>query len=302
MKLEKTIIACDSFKGCLTSMEVGESCREAITDTLPGCAATVLPIADGGEGTVAALTPALGLQEVRCHVFDPVGSEITASYGMTPDCQLAVIETAAAAGLTLLSAEDRDPSHADTFGVGQLMLDAARRGASEIWIGLGGSATCDGGVGMLEAIGVKFYDNSGTLIRNLCGARLGSVDKIDASGIYPALKRCRIRCICDVDNPFTGASGAARVFAPQKGASPEMTEALELAMIHFEKVILSTLAKGNHMEISRVSLQSNGERCGECLIDLPGAGAAGGLGGALAAFLNAELTPGLTLSLTIWIF
>ncbi|MBQ8509156.1 MAG: glycerate kinase [Clostridia bacterium] len=264
------LIAIDSFKGSMTSLEAGEAAAEGIRRVIPDAHITVAPLADGGEGTVEALTAGLGgsLRTVRAD--DPLGRPVDAAYGILPG-NVAVIEMAAASGLPLLKAEERNPSIANTRGVGQLIAHAMGEGCRDFIIGIGGSATNDGGVGMLEALGFGFFDIDGHPIAP-CAAGLASLASIDRTSALPALKECRFRVACDVKNPLCGESGCSAVFGPQKGATPEMVTQMDGWLEHY-----ASIAGGDP--------------------NLPGNGAAGGLGYALRTFLGAELESGVSLIL-----
>lgn len=245
----KIIVASDSYKGCLSSREVAEavsSVRGLLSDDNHAPEMVCLPVADGGEGTVEALVDCLGGSMVSKIVSDPLGRPIEAGYGISGD--LAVIECASCCGLSLLSAEERNPLLTTTRGLGEMIIDAADRGCRRFLIGLGGSATNDGGMGM---IGVE--------------------------GFLEKTRGCKFTVACDVDTPYIGAEGASRVFGPQKGASPEAVELLENQLCKYAERIL--------------------EETGVDVRDMPGAGAAGGLGGAFAAYLGAELKGGVDMVL-----
>ncbi len=265
----KVTVAIDSLKGSLSSPEAGEAARRGILAACPSAEATVFPLADGGEGTVRALT-APGGRLVTATVTGPLGDPVAAEYGILGD-GTAVIEMAAASGLTLVPPERRDPKHTTTFGVGELIADAIRRGCRRFLVGIGGSATSDGGAGMLEALGFSLLRADGTPIeRGALG--LLSLDRIVADGVLPALAECDFRIACDVDNPLCGERGAAAVFAPQKGARPADIPLLDSA--------LARLA----------------ERSGSAsLAEAAGAGAAGGLGFAFLTFLGGHLSSGVRL-------
>jgi len=231
----------------------------------------LVPLADGGEGTVDALVAATDGQTFETEASDPLGRPVTARYGILGDGRTAVIEMAAASGLPLLAAFERDPMKAQTFGTGELILEAARRGASSVIVGIGGSATVDGGTGMARALGVRFLDEDG---RELSGGGeiLRRIDDVDVSGLADEVRGLEVRVACDVKNPLTGPEGAARVFAPQKGASPREVERLEAGLENLARVLR--------------------EKLGRDVAALPGAGAAGGLGAGLAAFLGGRLEEG----------
>ncbi len=270
--MKKIIIASDSFKGSVTSLEVADACEQGIRNVLPHCAVVKLPIADGGEGTMEALVTATGGRYISCRVSDPLMRPIRAKYGILGDGHTAVIEMAAASGLPLLEPGLRNPMRTTTYGTGQLIRDALQRGCREFIIGIGGSATNDAGTGMLQALGVRFATAKGTTTLQ-GGEALQQITSIDRNKMMPELAHCKFTIACDVDNPFSGPRGAAFVFAPQKGATPEMVQQLDEGMKHFALLLKQT---------------------GGIDIDpIPGAGAAGGLGGASLAFLPAVLRRGI---------
>lgn len=269
-------LAFDSFKGSLRSDEVADAFEEGIRTVLPLVNIRKVYIADGGEGTAEALVKNLNGKFVHSRVCDPLGRTITASYGIIEKERTAIIEMATASGLTLLSPEERNPLKTHTYGTGQLVIDAMEKGCRNFLVGIGGSATNDGGTGMLRALGFRFLDTSG---HELCGGGeiLEKIDRIDDSGIIPELRECRFTLACDVSNPFFGPNGAAHVFAPQKGADPEMVERLDNGLRNFARAI---------MQYNRTDLDK-----------LPGSGAAGGMGGGCAALLSARLERGIDMVL-----
>ncbi len=270
--MRQITIAVDSFKGSLSSYDVACAAEQGILGVLPHCKVKKISIADGGEGTAQALISTLRgeWREVRAH--DPLMRPITARYGVVDEGRTAIIEMASASGLTLLRAEERNPLLTTTYGTGEMIADAVRRGARHLLIGIGGSATNDAGMGMLEALGYRFYDCKGHVVAG-CGARLERVAQIDASGAMPELKECRLEVACDVKNPLYGPQGAAHIFAPQKGASPSVVERLDQGLKNFASVVNPTAAEAE------------------------GAGAAGGLGYALQAVLGARLRAGIDMVL-----
>ncbi len=274
--MKKIVIASDSFKGSLSSAEVAACGERAVHRLFPDCKVVQLPVADGGEGTVETLTAALGGQSVTAIVHDPLGRLITARYGWIAQEQTALIEMAAASGLPLLPLEERNPWLTSTYGSGELIRNALERGCHKFLIAIGGSATNDGGMGLLQALGFRFLDAEGKELPG-CGGSLQQIQQIDSSGVLVDLAQCQFTVACDVTNPFYGPTGAAYVFAPQKGADAEMVEALDQGLRHFAQLIHTTQ--------------------GIAIDQLAGAGAAGGLGGGLVAFLNARLTPGIEMVL-----
>ena len=274
----KISVAPDSFKGTLTALEGAVCIERGLKSAISDCEIVKIPMADGGEGTVQAMVDATDGEIISSDVKDPLGRKIRADFGMMGDGITAVIEMAAASGLPLLSQEERNPLKTTTFGTGELILSAVKRGARRIIVGIGGSATVDGGSGMAEALGIKFLDEKGKELPGTGGA-LEHLKTIDMSGMEPGIKDVEFLVACDVDNPLLGGSGAARVYAPQKGAAPEMVERLEKNLTNFSQVIKKDLGKDVANE--------------------PGAGAAGGLGAGLMAFLNASLKPGIDIVLDI---
>ena len=268
--MQKVVVASDSFKGCLSSIEVAQAVEKGIKACCPQCQVVKLAVADGGEGTIEALLTTMGGHMVEADVRDPLGRPIIAEYAILED-GVAVIEMSKASGLTLLQPSERNPLLTSTYGTGQLIADALGRGCRKFLIGIGGSATNDAGMGMLEALGCSFLDQNGNPLSG-CGDSLSKVVSIDLSHIRPDAMQAEFIVACDVNSPFYGPKGAAYVYAPQKGASPETVDRLDNGLKHFADIITRTTVK----DIS----------------DMPGAGAAGGLGGAFKAFLNAELRRG----------
>lgn len=274
--MRKIVIASDSFKGSISAAEVAACGERAVHRLFPDCEVVQLPVADGGEGTVETLTAALGGQSVATVVHDPLERLITAQYGLITKEKTAIIEMATASGLPLLQPEERNPWLTSTYGTGELIRDALERGCRKFLIAIGGSATNDGGMGLLQALGFRFLDAEGQELPG-CGGSLSQIEQIDTSGALTALTECQFTVACDVTNPFYGREGAAYVFAPQKGADAEMVEALDQGLRHFAQLIQTT--QGIAIDL------------------LPGAGAAGGLGGGLVAFLQARLRPGIEMVL-----
>ncbi len=273
----KAIIAIDSFKGSLTSLEAGMAAKEGILRVFDDATVEIYPIADGGEGTVDALVKGLDGEFVSVKVKDPLCRDIDAAYGMV-NGTVAVMEMSAASGITLLTPEELSPMDTTTYGVGQMIADAIGRGCRDFVLGIGGSATNDGGVGMLQALGFSFRDANGAEVP--FGAKgLGMIAEIHAENALPELKDCRFRIACDVTNPLIGENGCSHIYAPQKGATPTQVLEMDRDMANYAAVTTKTypLADPNH----------------------PGAGAAGGLGFALLSYLNAELKPGIKLILDL---
>lgn len=275
--ISKIVLAFDSFKGSLSSKEAASACADAIRSILPDCEIATIPIADGGEGTVDAICAGskLNADKIACLTADPLHRPITTYYEILSD-GTAVIETASASGLPLLTESERNPLHTSTYGTGEQIIDALNRGCRKFIIGLGGSATNDAAMGILSALGYKFTDCSGNALRPT-GNNLINVETIDATEADSRLGKCIFSLACDVDIPFYGNNGAAYVFAPQKGASIEQVVQLDAGLRHFAEVIKRTF----HTDISA----------------LCGAGAAGGIGGTLHAILGAKLCSGIDIVL-----
>ncbi len=274
----KIILAPDSFKECLSAFEVCRAMERGVRRFLPAAELVSVPLADGGEGTIEALTAASGGTLHSTIVLGPLGESVKAQWGLLGDGKTAVVEAAAAAGLALVPRPKRNPLHTTTFGFGQLIKAALDAGCSRLLLGIGGSATNDCGLGMVQALGVDCHDASGRIKTPITGADLERIVRIDLSGLDPRLSGTIVQAACDVDNPLLGPRGAARTYAPQKGASPEDVERLEAGTAHVIDLVESL--------------------CGP-VRNLPGAGSAGGLGAALCAFLKARLTPGIDLVLNV---
>lgn len=274
--MKKIVVASDSFKGSLTSLQVADSVEKGVHDVCPSCAVVKVNVADGGEGTMDALMHTLGGSKVFVDVHDPLGRPMKAPYVILEDGCTAVVEMSVASGLTLLEPQERNPLVTSTYGTGEQIRDALSRGCRKFLVGIGGSATNDAGMGMLSALGFRFLDTEGRALEG-CGAALESVRGIDVSQVDEAVTDAQFIVACDVDSPFCGPKGAAYVFAPQKGADPAMVERLDAGMASFASVIK--------------------ENIGKDIVDLPGAGAAGGLGGGFVAFLDARLERGIEMVL-----
>ena len=271
----KIVIASDSFKGSLSSIEVAQAATRGIKATYPDCEVVAVNVADGGEGTVEAVVEALGGEIVQTVVSDPLGRPIQVRYGIAG--KKAIIEMAAASGLPLLSPEERNPWMTSTYGTGEMIMDAIQRGCRQFLVGIGGSATNDAGTGMLQALGFKFYDFNGKEITDCRGGRLQDIVDLDDTFVPKAVREAQFIVACDVDTPFCGPEGAAPVFAPQKGADAEMVAKLDAGMASFARVIEN-------------KYQMN-------IVPIAGAGAAGGMGGGFRAFLNATLQRGIEMVL-----
>ena len=273
--LRKIVIAPDSFKGTMSSIEVCNIIEEGIKNICPQTGVIKVPIADGGEGTVEAYLTATPGRKVSARVKGPHFEDVDACYGILADGTTAVIEMAAASGLPL-AGRNLNPSVTTTYGTGQLIKAAIEKGCRKIIVGLGASATNDGGIGMAAALGVSFTGKDGSSVP-LTGSGLESIEHIDISGRHRLLDQCEILAACDVDNPLYGPDGAAYVFAPQKGADEKMLEYLDGNLRHYAGI----LQKDLHINVQ----------------DIPGSGAAGGLGAGLAAFAGAKLVSGIKIVL-----
>ena len=301
----KVAIAIDSFEGSLSSIAAGNAAAEGVRRVFPDAACEVRPLADGGEGTVDALVAGLGGELRRVAVTGPAGRPVTAKYGLLPD-GVAVMEMAEAAGLTLVSGAEKNPLYTTTYGVGEMILDAVKNGAKKFVIGIGGSATNDGGAGMLQALGFRLLDAEGDDIPR-GGAGLAKLVKIDSSDLKFQISDCGFQIACDVKNPLCGENGASAVFGPQKGATPEMVKELDAALAHFAEIVeeVKVEGEGEQGNLSTCASGLQEESTHHCspspltftFSRAPGAGAAGGLGFAFKAFLDAELVPGVDLIL-----
>lgn len=267
----KVVIAIDSFKGSLSSLEAGEAVREGVLKADESAEVVIRPLADGGEGTVDALAIGLGGEMIEADVTGPLGERVRAKYCIVKG-STAVIEMAQAAGLPLVPAELRDPMNTTTYGVGELILDAIRRGCRSFIVGIGGSATNDGGTGMLSALGFEFLDKNGEKIA--FGARgLEALASVSAENVIPELGECSFRVACDVNNPLCGERGCSAVYGPQKGATPESVKIMDGWL-------------GKYAEVAKSAFPNADQ-------NYPGAGAAGGLGFAFKTFMNASLESGI---------
>ena len=270
----RIVLAPDSFKGSLTASQAADSMAMGIKTVLPQGQTIKLPLSDGGEGLVDSLVKATDGKMQTEQVTGPLGEPVEACWGVLGDGKTGVIEMAAASGLTLIPPEKRNPMLTTTYGTGELIRTALHHGCSKLIIGIGGSATNDGGMGMAQALGVMFLDEKG---ENLGpgGGQLIHLNRIDSSGLDPMLQKVSILAACDVNNPLTGTQGASAVYGPQKGADGEMVHKLDTGLKHFAGIIKRDLG----IEVEHV----------------PGAGAAGGLGAGIMAFLGGKLTPGIDL-------
>ncbi|MBQ9486685.1 MAG: glycerate kinase [Selenomonadaceae bacterium] len=272
----KIVIAIDSFKGSMSSIDAGEISASAIRDVDKNADVKIFPLADGGEGTVDALTKGLGGRIISTEVTGPLGDKIQSRYGFIPSTKTAVIEMADAAGITLVPAEKRNPMHTTTYGLGELILQAADNGCREFIIGIGGSATNDCGLGMLTALGVKFFNAQGNTV-GIYGGDLKDIATVDISNLNPILRECKFRIACDVTNPLCGEKGCSAVYGPQKGATPEIVRDMDGYIKNFAATV--------ERQLKLIGAE------------MPGAGAAGGLGYAFHTFLNGKLEPGIDLVL-----
>ena len=272
----KVVIAIDSLKGSLSSMEAGMAIKDGILAAKPDAEVIVKPLADGGEGTTDALIEGMNGERIDLTVTGPMHTPVDAYYGYLKDTNTAVMEMASAAGITLVPDSEKNPLLATSYGVGEMINDAIQRGCRNFIIGIGGSVTNDGGIGMLKALGVRFLDENDEDAGE-GGQALAKVARIDVSGMNPLLKECHIQVACDVNNPLCGENGSTYVYGPQKGVTEDMKKTLDEAMAHFARVTSETLEND--------------------YLNTPGAGAAGGLGYAFLAYTGAALTPGIELIL-----
>lgn len=272
----KVVVAIDSFKGSMSSVEAGCAAKEGIL-AARDADVVVKPLADGGEGTTQALVEGLGGRFVHVRAAGPMGEDTDAQYGILEDGKTAVMEMAEAAGIVLAEKTGLNPWKASTTGVGQMILDAVKKGCREFIIGIGGSATTEGGIGMLQFLGYEFYDENGSLLAPVFES-LGKISRISKEKVLPALNECHFQIACDVTNPLCGENGAVYVYGPQKGVKPEEREQMDRQMQHYA--------------------QKTAEFTGKDYSKAAGAGAAGGLGFAFLSYLpNAELKPGIDIVL-----
>ena len=272
----KVIIAIDSFKGSLSSMMAGKIASTSIKNIFPDVEVKVYPLADGGEGTVDALTDGLNGEIVNVEVTGPLGSKVLSRYGKIN--QTAIIEMADSSGLTLVPENERNPLNTTTYGLGELILHAAEDGCRNFIIGIGGSATNDCGLGMLTALGFEFRDHHGFKM-GVFGRDLQNISEIDISNVNPVIKDCHFKIACDVNNPLTGKNGCSAIYGPQKGATPEIVVDMDNWITNFAALSSKALSVNN--------------------LNVAGDGAAGGLGFAFRTFLNGELVKGIELVLNL---
>ena len=270
-KIRRIVVAIDSLKGSLTSLEAGEAARAGILSATPEAEVKIFPLADGGEGTCRAIIAGLGGELKSAEVTGPLGEKIAAEFGEVAEKKLAVIEMANAAGLPLVPEKFRNPLNTTTYGVGELIKIAIDDGCRNFVIGIGGSATNDCGLGMLTALGFKFIGGG------IFGRDLKKISAIDDSNVLPALRECKFRIACDVTNPLTGANGCSAIYGPQKGATPEIVSTMDGWIKNFGEL------SANFLKLEKKSAA--------------GDGAAGGLGFAFRAYLRGELLPGVDLVL-----
>lgn len=289
----KAVIAIDSFKGSMDSIEAGEAAEKGIRRVFTDAEAIVYPLADGGEGTVQALAKGLGGKLEKVKVTGPLGEPVICEYGIVEE-KTAIIEMAGAAGITLVQPKLRNPLNTTTYGVGEVIKDAIGKGCRHFIIGIGGSATNDGGIGMLQALGAEFLDEGGKQVP--FGARgVEKLAAINCEHILFELKECDFRIACDVDNPLCGENGCSHIFGPQKGATPRMAEQMDQWMRKYAK-----LTEEYFQEVKKLSADvawNPVDSEGNYASNYPGCGAAGGLGFAFRAFLRGKLEPGINIVL-----
>lgn len=275
----RVLIAPDSFKGCLSALQVCDALERGVLRAVPDAETVKAPMADGGEGTVEALVDATGGRYSTERVVGPLGVPTQARFGVLGDSETAVIEMAAASGLPLVPPARRNPLLTTTFGTGQLIKAALDLGCRKFIIGIGGSATNDAGAGMAQALGARMVDAHGAEIVRASGGRLADIVHIDVAQLDDRLSESQVRVACDVDNPLFGETGAAHVYGPQKGATPEIVALLDTGLQHFAALLKKDL--------------------GADVTDVPGAGAAGGLGAGLMAFCHATLQRGVDIVIDV---
>lgn len=272
----KVVIAIDSLKGSLSSIEAGTAAKEGILKARPDAEVIVKPLADGGEGTVDALIEGMNGERIDITATGPMGASVSCYYGYLKENDTAIMEMASAAGITLVPDAEKNPLFATTYGVGEMIKDAMERGCRNFIIGIGGSATNDGGIGMLKALGYEFYDENGNDTGE-GGQALAKIVSISAKNKHPLISQCNFRIACDVNNPLCGENGATYIYGPQKGVTDSLKKELDAGMANFAKVTASTF--------------------GTDYSAAAGAGAAGGLGFAFLSYIGAELIPGIDLIL-----
>ena len=272
----KIVIAPDSYKGSIYASDAARAMEDGVRRVLPDAEVVLVPVADGGDGTLETLVETSGGRIITSDVTGPLGESVSAQWGAMGDGVTAVAEMARTSGLALVRLEDRDPLNATTYGLGEVILEALESGYRRFILGIGGSATNDAGAGMAQALGVRLLDAGGAELQP-GGAALASLARIDTSGLDPRAVEADFDVACDVNNPLTGPEGASAVYGPQKGATPEIVEQLDAALANFANVVKRDL--------------------GADVNDVPGSGAAGGLGGGIMAFLGGRLRPGVDIVL-----
>lgn len=272
----KVVISIDSLKGSLSSMEAATAIKEGILEVNKETEVVIMPLADGGEGTVDALVEGMNGQAILTSVMGPIEEKVEAKYGILSDGKTAIMEMAQAAGFALVPAEKKNPLYTTTYGVGEMIKEAIEKGCRNFIVGIGGSATNDAGVGMLQALGFEFYDEKNNLV-GLGGHVLNKIKKIKIDNRLKELDQCSFKIACDVNNPLYGENGAAYIYGPQKGATPEIVKELDEGLRNFAQVVKADL----EMDIAEV----------------PGVGAAGGMGFAFLGFLNSKLESGIKIIL-----
>ena len=274
----RIVVAPNAFKGSMNAVEAAQAMKTGILAVIPQCDVTCVPVADGGDGLTDVMLAALGGTRVEAMVSGPRMEPLSAPFCMVSSRKLAVVEMARASGLALLPKARHDPTRTTTTGTGELIRAAMDNGATRIIVGIGGSATCDGGIGMAAALGYRFLDSTGTPVEPV-GGSLGAIASIDRQNVDPRLDGVSVSVACDVTNPLTGDNGASVVYSPQKGATPEQVTRLDAGLANLARVVQLDL--------------------GVAIADMPGAGAAGGLGGGLHAFVGADLKPGIDLVIDV---
>ena len=272
----KIVIAPDSYKGSIYASDAARAMADGVRRVLPDAEVVLVPVADGGDGTLETLVETSGGRIITSDVTGPLGETVSAEWGAMGDGATAVAEMARTSGLALVRLEDRDPLNATTYGLGEVILEALEAGYRRFILGIGGSATNDAGAGMAQALGVRLLDADGAELPP-GGAALARLAHIDVSGLDPRAAEAEFDVACDVNNPLTGPEGASAVYGPQKGATPEMVEQLDAALANFAQVVKRDLSADVN--------------------DVPGSGAAGGLGGGIMAFLDGRLRPGVDIVL-----
>ena len=272
----KVVVAIDSLKGSLSSLEAGEAIKTGVLKAMPNAEVAVRPLADGGEGTVEALALGMGGELKTVEVTGPLGEKVNCLYGILEESQTAIVEMSGAAGITLVPDELKNPLHTTTYGVGEVIKDAIANGCRHFIVGIGGSATNDGGIGMLQALGYGMLDKDGNQVP--FGAKgIKEVVTITDDQVIPELKECTFRIACDVTNPLCGERGCSAVYGPQKGATPEMVKEMDAWLADYAKLVAAKYEKAD--------------------ANYPGTGAAGGMGFAFLAYTNAVLESGIKIIL-----